>query len=187
MVELDLSEISEPFLSMLAPLESVITRPEITLTQIPSPQGIAPESFALAAEVDHKIASDHGVSRLVFCHDSAQPEGWNGAFRIIGYAKSPIELEMAKDDYLAQLPWEWLSDSLRSQGATFSHEAGTTTTVLSTGHGTLISQPQHAELEIRASWAPQGADLRPHLYGWIELLALISGLPPIESKVTRIS
>jgi len=186
-VELDLSNFSERFLSVLSPLAAVTTRPEITLTQIPSPQGIAPEAFAIAAEINHQIASDHGVSRLVFCHDPDEPEGWNGPFRLIGYAKSPIELDMARDEYLSQLPWEWLRDSLAGQGASFSHEAGTTTTVLSTGHGTLISQPQHAELEIRASWAPGDLDFRPHLLGWIELLALISGLPPIESKVTRIS
>ena len=61
-----------------------------------------------------------------------------------------------------------------------------------TGHipgavGALIAQPQHAELEIRASWAPTSFDLASHLTGWIELLALISGLPPKDSKVMRIS
>jgi hypothetical protein len=50
----------------------------------------------------------------------------------------------------------------------------------------LITQPQHAELEIRASWAPVGFDLKPHLLGWIELLALISGLPPKDSKIVRL-
>lgn len=185
-MDLDLSELSEPFRGMLASLSSVSPREEISLTQIPSPKGIAPESFALAAEINHELASDHGVSRLVFCRDPQQPEGWNSEFRIIGYAKSPIETEMAKDDYLASLPWEWLKDSLKQNGAQFAYEAGTTTTVLSTGHGTLISQPQHAEIEIRASWAPVGFDLTPHLKGWIELLALISGLPPKDSKVVRI-
>lgn len=171
---------------MLASLISVSPREEITLSQIPSPKGIAPEAIALAAEINHELATDHGVSRLVFCRDSSEPEGWNSEFRIIGYAKSPIEIEMAKDDYLSAMPWEWLKDTLRHNGAEFAHEAGTTTTVLSTGHGSLISQPQHAELEIRASWAPIGYDLKPHLLGWIELLALISGLPPKESKVVRI-
>lgn len=185
-MELDLSNLSDSFKNLLTPLAGVTPRPEIRLTQIPSPQGIAPESFALAAEIDHQTASDHGVSRLVLCCDYSEPEGWNGPFRFIGYAKSPIEVDLVRDDYSSQLPWEWLRDSLSGQGASFSHEAGTTTTVLSTGHGSLLSQPQHAELEIRASWAPMDADFRPHLLGWIELLAMISGLPPIESKVTRI-
>ena len=73
-----------------------------------------------------------------------------------------------------------------ASGAEFDHAAGTTTTVVSTGHGALITQPQHAEIEIRASWAPKSYDLAAHLKGWIELLAMISGLPPLYSKVVRI-
>ena len=185
-MDLDLSELSDPFRGMLAQLEKVSSRPEISLSQIPSPKGIAPQALAIAAEIDHEIASDHGVSRLVFCWDPSSPEGWNSEFRVIGYAKSPIEVEMAKDEYLSALPWEWLKDSLTAAGAKFGSDAGTTTTVLSTGHGSLIAQPQHAELEIRASWAPLDFDLAPHLAGWIELLALISGLPPAESNVVRL-
>ena len=186
-MELDLSKLSPGFASMLEPIRAFESRTEIELTQIPSPTGIAPEAIAISAEIVHQTASDHGVSRLVFCRDPEQPEGWYSEYRIIGYAKSPIELEMAKDDYTAALPWEWLKDSLHASQAGFAHEAGTTTTVISTGHGSLISQPQHAELEIRASWAPTGYDLSQHLQAWTELLALISGLPPADSKVVRIS
>lgn len=185
-MEIDLAGITEPFAGMLRGLSEIKVRTEIALTQIPSPKGIAPEAIAIAAEIDHETASDHGVSRLVFCRDASIPEGWNSEFRIIGYAKSPIELDMAKDEYLSSMPWEWLKDSLRNSGAGFAYDAGTTTTVISTGHGSLITQPQHAELEIRASWAPTSFDLMPHLEGWVELLALISGLPPAESKVARI-
>lgn len=185
-MELDLSGINDPFKGMLSGLSQIQVREEISLTQIPSPKGIAPEALAIAAEVNHEISSDHGVSRLVFCRDPEQPEGWFSEFRIIGYAKSPVELEMAKDDYSAALAWEWLKDSLRNNGAGFENEAGTTTTVVSTGHGALITQPQHAELEIRASWAPTSYDLTSHLVGWIELLAMISGLPPKDSKVVRL-
>lgn len=186
-VKLDLSDLSEPFLGMLSDLKNVPVRKEISIVQIPSPKGIAPEAIAIAAEINHETASDHGVSRLVFCRDPSMPEGWHSEYRVIGYAKSPVELEMAKDDYSAALPWEWLKDTLQAQKADFAHAAGTTTTVISTGHGELISQPQHAELEIRASWAPLSFDLAAHLQGWLELLALISGLPPKESEVTRIS
>lgn len=186
-MELDLTGISEPFKAMLSGLAAVDVRAEISLTQIPSPKGIAPEAIAVSAEIRHELESDHGISRLVFCRDPEQPEGWNSDYRIIGYAKSPIEIDMAKDDYSAGLSWEWLKEGLLSAGAGFSQEAGTTTTVVSTGHGSLISQPQHGELEIRASWAPTGTDLTPHLLGWVELLAMISGLPPKDSKVVRIS
>lgn len=186
-VELDLTGISEPFKAMLSGLAEVSVREEVSLTQIPSPKGIAPEAIAISVEIKHEQETDHGVSRLVFCRDPEQPGGWNSDFRIIGYAKSPIEIDMAKDDYSASLAWEWLKDGLASAGAGFSEEAGTTSTVVSTGHGSLISQPQHGELEIRASWAPTGDDLTPHLLGWVDLLAMISGLPPKDSKVVRIS
>mgnify|MGYP002654303763 CR=1 FL=1 len=185
-MELSLNEISEPFAGMLLGLQQVSTRAEMQLTQIPSPKGIAPEAIAISVEVSHGVDSDHGISRLVFCRDQAQPEGWHSEFRIIGYAKSPIELELAKDEYSANLPWEWLRDALKSHGAQFGHEAGTTTTVISTGHGALLAQPQFAELEIRASWAPLDFDLKNHLLGWIDLLAMISGLPPSEQKVARL-
>jgi len=185
-VKLDLTDLSDTFQGMLSGLGEVTPREEIILTQIPSPKGIAPEAVAISAEVAHETASDHGVSRLVYCRDPEMPEGWNSEFRIIGYAKSPIELEMAKDDYTASMPWEWLKDCLKVSGAQFAHEAGTTTTVISTGHGSLVSQPQHGELEIRASWAPLDFDLSNHLRGWMELVALISGLPPKDGKVVRL-
>ena len=182
----DLAELSDAFKSMLEGINGITPREEILLTQIPSPKGIAPEAVAISAEIAHETASDHGVSRLVFCRDPQMPEGWHSEFRIIGYAKSPIELEMAKDDYTSSMPWEWLRDSLKAAGAQFGHEAGTTTTVISTGHGSLVSQPQHGELEIRASWAPMDFDLSAHLKGWIELVALISGLQPQDGKVVRL-
>lgn len=185
-MNLELDEISDVFRGMLETIAKVQPREEILLTQIPSPKGIAPEAIAISAEIAHETASDHGVSRLVFCRDPQMPEGWHSEFRIIGYAKSPIELEMAKDDYTSSMPWEWLRDSLRAAGAQFGHEAGTTTTVVSTGHGALVSQPQHGELEIRASWAPLDFDFSNHLNGWIELVAMISGLPPEDGKVVRL-
>ena len=185
-MKLDLTGLSDTFQGMLSGLGEVTPREKIILTQIPSPKGIAPEAVAISAEVAHETASDHGVSRLVYCRDPEMPEGWNSEFRIIGYAKSPIELEMAKDDYTAAMPWEWLKDCLKASGAQFAHEAGTTTTVISTGHGSLVSQPQHGELEIRTSWAPLDFDLSNHLRGWIELVALISGLPPKDGKVVRL-
>lgn len=186
-MELSLKDVTEPFTGMLLGLEQVVPRSEMNLTQIPSPKGIAPEALALSVEIDHDISSDHGVSRLVFCRDPKQPEGWHSEFRIIGYAKSPVELELAKDEYSSSLPWEWLRDALKNHGAEFAHEAGTTTTIISTGHGALGLQAQAAEIEIRASWAPVNFDLATHLRGWMDLLAMISGLPPSEQEVVRLA
>ncbi len=185
-MELDFDGISGEFLAFIQPLSEVELRPEISATQIPAPKGIAPQALAVSFEVAHETDSDHGVGRLVFCFDETRPEGWNAALRVIGYAKSAIETYMAEDAYLEQLPWQWLGDRLNLAGASFGHEAGTTTTAISTGHGALAAQPQHAELEIRASWAPLDADARPHLRGWVEMLALISGLPPLDTTVARL-
>jgi hypothetical protein len=185
-VELDLEGLTGEFRAFVEPLSGVELRVEIAATQIAAPRGIAPQSLAVSVEVAHETDSDHGVGRLVFCFDDSHPEGWNAPMRVIGYAKSPIETYMAEDDYLAQLPWQWLGDSLSLAGASYRHEAGTTTTAISTGHGALAAQPQHAELEIRASWAPMDTDARPHLRGWVEMLALISGLPPLDKTLARI-
>jgi hypothetical protein len=185
-VELSLDGISEPFISFIEPLRALEVRSEFNVLQIPAPKGIAPESLAVSIEVSHDLPVDHGVSRLVFCRDDSSPEGWHGTYRVIGYAKSAVELEMARDVYFEELPWQWLLESLRRVGAGLSHEAGTTTTVISTGHGNLAAQPQHAEVEIRASWSPNGGDARQHTLGWIETLAMLSGLSPEDSIVTRL-
>ena len=184
---LDLVQLQSPLRGIVSELQIDAIRTEIEVTQIPSPKGLADESLALSVNVRHESEdADHAVSRLVFAYSSEIPEGWNSSYRIIGYAKSPIDLEMARDEYLANLPWEWLRESLVRHGAYFSNDAGTSTTVISTGHGALIGQPQHAELEIRASWSPEGENWQPHLVGWSEMVALISGLPPIEENVRSI-
>lgn len=184
---LEFENLKSPLLGLVSELDISGIRSELDVSQIPSPKGLAQESLALSINVKHDSeAADHALSRLVFAFDDPQPEGWYSNLRIIGYAKSPIDIEMARDEYLANLPWEWLRDSLVRNGASFAHDAGTSTTILSTGHGALIGQPQHAELEIRASWSLDGGPLQPHLVGWSEMVALLSGLPPIDSNVSNL-
>ena len=181
-------DISETFKKKVSALNDVVERSEILLEQIPAPKGIAEEAIAISATVIHADHSeaDRGVGRLVICRDSNYPDGWNGEYRMILYAKSPVETEMGKDAVVDELPWTWLMDSLTRKAASFHSEAGTTTRVLSTGHGSLTPQPQHAEIEIRASWAPEGDNFANHLEAFQDLLALISGLPPSDDKVVHI-
>lgn len=184
---IEIAQLETALRDMVASLEITEVRPELEVVQIPSPKGLADDSLALSLNIRHDSEeADHAVSRLVFAYSAEIPEGWNSSFRIIGYAKSPIDLEMARDEYLSSLPWEWLRESLIRNGAHFSHDAGTSTTVISTGHGALIGQPQHAELEIRASWSPEGNSWQPHLVGWAEMVALIAGLPPLQENVRNI-
>lgn len=188
-MELELPvDLSDEFNLRVRGLSGVMERSEILLEQIAAPKGIAEEAVAISATVIHAdhADADRGVGRLVLCRDSNFPEGWNSEYRIILYAKSPVESEMGLDPVVDELPWNWLMDSLARSGASFHSEAGTTTRILSTGHGSLTSQPQHAEIEIRASWAPEGEDFTSHLQAFQELLALISGLPPIDDKVVNI-
>lgn len=184
---LEFEQLNSPLLRFVSELDLSAIRQELEVAQIPSPKGLAEECIALSVNVKHENDSiDHAVSRLVFAYDSEIPEGWNSNIRVIGYAKSPIDLEMAKDEYLANLPWEWLREALVKNDAHFSHDAGTSTTILSTGHGALIGQPQHAELEIRASWSPVGESIQPHLIGWSEMVALLAGLPPNDEQIRSI-
>lgn len=180
--------VSDEFRIRVEDISKLTERPEIHLEQIPAPKGIAEEALAISAEVIHADHSeaDRGVGRLVLCRDSNFPEGWNSEYRIILYAKSPVEVEMGKDPVVDELPWNWLMDSLAQNVASFHSEAGTTTRVLSTGHGSLTPQPQHAEIEIRASWAPEDENFLAHVQAFQDLLALISGLPPTDNKVVHI-
>lgn len=179
---------TDEFRKRVADITNMPERDEIKLEQIAAPKGIAEEAVAISAEVIHADHSevDRGIGRLVLCRDSNFPEGWNSEYRIILYAKSPVEIEMGKDPVVDELPWNWLMDSLMTKMASFHSEAGTTTRVLSTGHGSLTPQPQHAEIEIRASWAPEGEDFTAHVEAFQDLLALISGLPPADDKVVHI-
>ncbi len=186
-MDYEADQITDPLLAMLKGFQTNDIRPDLEVSRIPSPKGLAPQSVAFAINVAHTSeGTDHGSSRLVVAYDPDIPEGWHSALRIIGYAKSRIDLEMAKDEYLANLPWEWLKDSLRASQAAFGYEAGTSTIVVSTGHGSLVSQPQYAELELRASWTPLDSGFTRHVLGWAEMVALISGLPPSQNEVARL-
>jgi hypothetical protein len=188
-VKLELAaNLSEPFRQRVQGVAEIADRSEILLEQIAAPKDIAEEAIAISATVIHADHSDadRGVGRLVICRDSNFPEGWNSEYRIILYAKSPVETDMGKDPVVDELPWNWLMDSLAARNASFHSEAGTTTRILSTGHGALTAQPQHAEIEIRSSWAPDGEDFTPHVQAFEDLLALISGLPPSDEKVVRL-
>ena len=50
--------------------------------------------------------------------------------------------------------------------------------------GALEDRPDEVELELRASWTPQDADLEPHLTAWGTLLCTTAGLPPMPDGVS---
>lgn len=169
-------------------LRAARLRSELHVREIPAPERIAPRSIALAAGVTHGTAhpsesdgdSPYGAGRLILMHDPASADDWGGPFRIVCFAQAPLEMEIGIDPFIADVAWSWLVDALDSRGAEYGYASGTATKTLSTGFGTLESQGDAAQIEIRASWTPQGEDFGAHAEAWGELLCLLAGLPHQE-------
>jgi hypothetical protein len=178
------------FAAAVDTVRSTLVRPELAVTEIPAPQGLAPFAVALAADVRpsrHPVGSDLGVGRFVLLHDPAEPDAWGGAFRVVCFAQAPLEPEIAVDPFLADVAWSWLIDALRSREAGYIAASGTATKTLSTGFGELSDQGDGAQIEIRASWTPVSTDIAPHVDGWGELLCMLAGLPPTSDGVSLLS
>lgn len=155
-------------------------RRDLELQIIAAPEGLAPESYALAADVhpsQHGIDSELGVGRFIVLHDESMPDAWGGAFRVISYAQAPLDREIGSDPVLPEVAWSWLVDALAGRGATYHAASGTATTVLSTGFGGLAGEGQGAQIELRASWSPNDAELGIHLEAWSDFMCMLAGLP----------
>ncbi|MFM2024185.1 MAG: hypothetical protein RLZZ56_198, partial [Actinomycetota bacterium] len=154
-------------------------RSEVIVDQIDAPQNLSRHAIAFACDVK-AIEDDssifRGTGRFILLWDDAPQESWTNNYRVILYAKSPLETDIGFDDDSAEIAWAWLMTSLEQHGATVDVAGGTTTRVLSVGHGTLAAQSHHAELELRASWCPTSDDLAGHLEAWIDLICMMSGL-----------
>jgi len=167
----------------LESMRAAKTRRDLEIHEIPAPDGLAPEAFALAADVhpaQHGIDSELGVGRFIVLHDDAMPEAWGGAFRVISYAQAPLDREIGADPVLPEVAWSWLIDALVGRGAAHHSASGTATTVLSTGFGGLAGEGQGAQIELRASWSPADPALGVHLEAWSDFLCMLAGLPPEE-------
>jgi hypothetical protein len=162
------------------------TRPELVLTEIPAPTGLAPHAIAMAGDVRparHGVDSVLGTGRFVLLHDPAAPEAWGGTFRVVCFAQAPLETDIGLDPFVAGVAWSWLEDALAARSAVYSAASGTATKVLSTGFGELAGQSDGAQLEIRASWTPDQDSIAASVEGWSELLCLLAGLPPTAEAV----
>lgn len=178
------------FSAALDSLRQAKTRTVLTVTEIPAPATLAPWSFALAADITparHDSDSELGTGRFVLLYDPQAPEAWNGEFRVICYAQAPLEMELGVDPFLTDVAWSWLVDALDTRSAGYSNASGTATKILSTGFGELAAQGDGAQIELRASWTPDGPDLAAHVEGWGELLCMLAGLPPAIEGVSLLS
>lgn len=177
----------EEFLRAVESITSISFRDELTVRQIESPSGIAPYSYALAADVllaEHEHESQHGTGRFILLYDPEEPESWGGAFRVVAFAQAPLEAEIGLDPFLAKVTWSWLVDALENRQAQYFKASGTATRILSTGFGELADAGEGAQIELRASWSPSSAEMGEQADAWGELLCMLAGLPPTSDAVS---
>ncbi|NHN56919.1 DUF3000 domain-containing protein [Calidifontibacter sp. DB0510] len=176
------------FAKAVAALHGVRLRPEIRLEEVPAPGRIAPYSLALTADV---ISTQDGEDelasgRFVVLHDPTAPDPWDGVWRVVTFARAALDPEMGTDPMLSDVGWSWLTDALAENGCAFTAPAGTVTTVLSQGYGSLSDNGASVDMEVRASWTPTTDDLTTHLQAWTTLLCTIAGLPPLPEGVVAL-
>lgn len=163
-------------------MRDVRLRPEVVLTEVPAPQRIAPHSLALTADV--VLAGEElATGRFVLLHDPAGQDAWEGTFRVVTFVRAELEPELGADPLLGQVGWSWLQECLAGTRAAAVAPGGTVTRVVSESFGSLAGRLPTVEVEVRASWTPVDADLRPHLQAWADLLCTVAGLPPLPPGV----
>ncbi|MDA4894452.1 MULTISPECIES: DUF3000 domain-containing protein [unclassified Microbacterium] len=174
----------DAFARAASEVRAIRFRSDIVVREIPAPAGLAPSSLALAADVrpDDDGDSIYGSGRFVLLHDPAEPDAWGGPWRIVSFAQAPLEPEIGTDPLLSDVAWSWLIDALDSRGAEYHSASGTSTKTLSKGFGGLAAEGDGAQIELRASWSPDGA-LTPHAEAWAELVGMLAGLPPGSENI----
>lgn len=182
----DESGVPPAFAAALAALRAAVPRAEVLLSEVPGPARLAPHSCAFVAELaDETYGSGQG--RFVVLHDPAGPAGWEGEVRVVAFARSTVDVDMAHDPLLTDVGWAWLQESLEAHGAAAVAVGGTVTRTASQRFGTLAGEPDQTEIEVRASWTPTGTDLADalprHLHAWTDLVCSTAGLPPAGTSV----
>jgi len=174
------------FSRALTAVRRAAVRPELRLTEIPAPTGLAPHAVAMAADVipvSHGVDSVLGTGRFVLLYDPEEPEAWGGPFRVVCFTQAPLETDIGLDPFVADVAWSWLVDSLAARDAGYSAASGTATKVLSTGYGELAGQGDGAQLEVRASWTPDADAIGASVEAWGDLLCRLAGLPEAPDTV----
>jgi len=183
-------ELPVEFLRALDQAERAVLRPELRVSEIRAPEGLAPFQKAWAADVEPSEATqddEYGTGRLIFLFDPQSPEQWGSPYRMVVFAQAPVDATMGADQFLPNVAWSWLMDALDTRGAEYDRAAGTTTTVLSTGFGELAEEGQGAQVEVRASWSPRTSEIKPHLEAWSEFVCMLAGFPPTPEGVQALT
>lgn len=170
-------------------MRAILFRGDLSVSEIAAPAGLAPDSLALRGDVRPEAEgeeSEYGTGRLVLLHDPGEPAQWNGPWRIVCFAQAPLEPDIGVDPMLADVAWAWLTDALESRGAGFHSASGTATKTLSKGFGSLAAEGDGAQIELRASWSPEG-EIAPHVEAWAELVCMLAGLPPGSEGIAMLA
>ncbi|MGY1718779.1 MULTISPECIES: DUF3000 domain-containing protein [unclassified Blastococcus] len=172
------------FRAALESLAVVRVRPEIELGRIPAPQRLAPFAYAIGARVPDPDAGDDeddleiASARFIVLFDPEGHEAWHGTTRCVGYLSAATDEQLVDDAMFSEVAWSWLTDALSDSGAAHHTVGGTVTRTASTRFGELAGPEHSVDVEIRASWTADGADLDRHLLAWLEVLGNAAGLPP---------
>ena len=176
------ADLPADFRRAVAGLAEATLRPEVIVSELPAPQRLAPHAVAMHASV-LRGGDELADGRLVILHDPKGQDVWEGTTRCVAYVQAAVDLEIASDPMLPGVGWAWLTEALDAAGAQHCAAGGTVTRTTSERFGALADQPTVAEIEIRASWSPVGADLSGHLVAFGELLCAAAGLPPVPPGV----
>lgn len=171
------------FKEALAGLRAAPHRSELTLSEVPAPVRLAPFRVALGAEVLVE-GEELATGRFILLHDPNGSDLWGGTFRIITYIRAQLEPDIGNDSLLGNVAWAWLVESLEEHRAQYNNAGGTATRILSESYGSLASRPDAIDIELRASWTPQGRDMSAHLDAWVDIVCTFAGLPPVPDGVT---
>lgn len=178
---------SAAFQAAVEQLKSANLRQELDFEQIPAPGNLAADSIAFAVHVKPGTKSENsdlGTGRFVLLHEPEGSQQWASNFRVVTFCKSPLETNIGIDEDASDLAWSWMLEALANRGAEHKNIAGTSTRIISKGHGSLTHQPDHAEFELRASWSPKG-DFSKHVEAWMDVVCAMSGFA-IDPDATRI-
>jgi hypothetical protein len=175
------------FHAVIEEIKVLKTRPEISISEIPAPQRLAPFAYAISADLmDGEL--DVATGRFVLLHDPDGQETWEGNFRCVTFVRSALDIEMESDPLLPDVGWSWFVDALSNSKAEYVSPSGTVTRVMSASYGQLSPQDESSEIEVRASWTPTNPkQLINHVNAWLDLMASAAGLPPLPEGVSSLS
>lgn len=166
------------FQQAVASLSETPVRREVRVEPLRPPQRLAPWSYAVSADVVGPDGDELATGRLVLLHDPDGLEAWEGVLRLVAFASAEMDSQIGVDPMLPAVGWSWLTGALDERGAAYRAAGGTVTQTTSTRFGDIAGPRTTVELELRASWTADDADMAPHLRAFVDLMCAAAGLPP---------